>query len=214
MHVAYAGSPRKSSAKGVKAASFQQHPAAVAIAVITDKNETTLTSPQQPISVDMASNSQQELLERAARVEEAASKAVTLIEEFSKCDPSDESPSNPWRNPEGIFKRLDQARDDLQAAWQSIAEEKPQLEQKVIRAAMYIDLITDSFQDVLEELRTNEDVNVDTLADCLQSGLELLSSEEAELFLDPQDDDDDEEQLTPHEQRRRQLGFKQVQEAK
>ncbi len=147
----------------------------------------------------MASNSQQELLERAARVEEAASKAVTLIEEFSKCDPSDESPSNPWRNPEGIFKRLDQARDDLQAAWQSIAEEKPQLEQKVIRAAMYIDLITDSFQDV---------------ADCLQSGLELLSSEEAELFLDPQDDDDDEEQLTPHEQRRRQLGFKQVQEAK
>jgi hypothetical protein len=162
----------------------------------------------------MASNSQQELLERAARVEEAASKAVTLIEEFSKCDPSDESPSNPWRNPEGIFKRLDQARDDLQAAWQSIAEEKPQLEQKVIRAAMYIDLITDSFQDVLEELRTNEDVNVDTLADCLQSGLELLSSEEAELFLDPQDDDDDEEQLTPQEQRREQLGFKQVQEAK
>jgi hypothetical protein len=41
MHVAYAGSPRKSSAKGVKAASFQQHPAAV-IAVITDKTRPLL----------------------------------------------------------------------------------------------------------------------------------------------------------------------------
>lgn len=157
----------------------------------------------------MTSSSQQELLERAARVEEAASKAVTLIEEFSQHDPSDPSPSNPWRNPKDMFKRLDQAREALQAAWQSIAEEQPQLEKKVIRTAMYIDLITDSFQDVLEELRTNEDINVDTLADCLQSGLELLSSEEAELILDSQDGDD-EEQLTPHEQRRRQLGFKQV----
>lgn len=166
----------------------------------------------------MSTNSQQELVERAARVEVAASKAVALIEEFSQLDPSDPSPSNPWRDPQDMFTRLDQAREDLQAAWRSIEEEKPQLEPKVIRAAMYIDLITDSFQDVLEDLRnSNEDVNVDTLADCLQSGLELLSSEEAELMMEEQErnpeDDDVEEQLTPHEQRRRQLGFK-VREAK
>lgn len=162
----------------------------------------------------MSSTSQQELVERAARVEEAASKAVELIEEFSQIDPSDPSPGNPWRNPQDMFTRIDQAREDLQAAWRSIEEEMPQLEPNVIRTAMYLDLITDSFSDVLEDLRTNEDVNVDTLADCLQSGLELLSSEEAELMMEEEEGNPEDEQLTPHEQRRRQLGFTKVLDAK
>lgn len=157
-------------------------------------------------------NSQQELIKRAARVEEAASKAVALVEEFSSLDPGDASPSNPWRNPDSMWTRLDQARAELQEAWRSIESEKPQLDKKVIRTAMYIDLITDSFSDCLEELSTNEEVDVDILADCLQSGLELLSSEEAELMMEQEEEEespekDYEEQLTPHEQRRRDLGF-------
>ena len=81
---------------------------------------------------------------------------------------------------------------------------------------MYVDLITDSFADVLDEMRKEEDVNVDILVDCLQSGIELLSNEEVELMMEQEEDDmeaDDEESLTPHEQRRRELGFN-VQESK
>jgi len=162
----------------------------------------------------MSSTREEELVERAARVEEAAFAAVALVEEFSQLDPGDPSPNNPWRNPQDMWTRLDQAREDLQEAWRSIPEEKPQLDRKVIRTAMYIDLITDSFSDVLEELHTNENVDVNILVDCLQSGLELLSSEEAELMMEQEEDDeDDEDDLTPHEQRRRELGFN-VQEAK
>lgn len=164
----------------------------------------------------MSSSSQQEVVERAARVEAAASRAVALVEEFSQLDPSDPSPSSPWRNPQDMWTRLDQAREELQEAWRSIEAEKPQLDRKTIRTAMYIDLLTDSFADCLEELRSTEDVNVDILVDCLQSGLELLSSEEAELMMEQEEDspNDEEEQLTPHERRRRELGFNVQQEAK
>jgi hypothetical protein len=117
-----------------------------------------------------------------------------------------------------MYARLDQARQELQEAWNSVKEEKPQLDRKVIRTAMYIDLITDSFSDVLEELRNNEDVDVAVLVDCLQSGLELLSTEEAELMMEEEEEtgenNDGEEKLTPHELRRRELGFTVQQEAK
>lgn len=116
-----------------------------------------------------------------------------------------------------MWTRLDQAREDLQEAWRSIEAEKPQLDRKVIRTAAYIDLITDSFADVLNELRTNEEeVDVNILVDCLQSGIELLSSEEAELMMEEEEEEvaeTEEDALTPHERRRRELGFK-VQEAK
>ena len=163
----------------------------------------------------MSSTNQQELVERGARVEEAASAAVALVEEFAQCDPSDPSPANPWRNPQDMWTRLDQAREDLQEAWRSIEAEKPQLDRKVIRTAAYIDLITDSFADVLEELRTNQELDVNILVDCLQSGIELLSSEEAELMMEEEEEgnENEEDALTPHERRRRELGFN-VQEAK
>lgn len=159
------------------------------------------------------STNQKELIERAARVEAAATKAVALVENFSALDPNDPDPSNPWRNPRDMWAQLDKAREDIQTAWGTTEEAVEQSDRKVALTAMYIDLITDSFADVLDDMRKDDAVDVDILVDCLQSGLELLSTEEIDLMMEQDDDMEEEGSLTPHEQRRRELGFH-VQEAK
>lgn len=84
-----------------------------------------------------------------------------------------------------------------------------------------MDMITDAFADVLEDLRQKEgdSLDVDVLVDCLQSGIDLMTQEDKEFFLmsersikiedndEPFEDDDEDGKLTPHELRRRQLGF-------
>jgi hypothetical protein len=155
------------------------------------------------------STDQKEQIERAAGVEAAATKAVALVEKFSALDPNNPDPSNPWRNPRDMWVQLDKARADIQEAWGTTEEQpKEQSDRKVAFTAMYIDLITDSFADVLDDMRKDDAVDVDILVDCLQSGLELLSTEEVDLMME-QDDDMEEEgsAFTPHEQRRRELGF-------
>jgi hypothetical protein len=108
----------------------------------------------------------------------------------------------------------------------------PLTEQERIRIA-YLNMITDSFGNVLEQLNNEEtNVNVDVLADCLQSGHDLLtqlntassSSLPTDMWNDTDflwnddnedDDDDDHEtphtddqyELTPHELHRQALGF-------
>jgi hypothetical protein len=86
---------------------------------------------------------------------------------------------------------------------------------------LYMDMITDAFADVLEELQSSdtETLNVDVLVDCLQSGLELLNPEDKDILFRGIDDNDDvddendtdmdqgEEKMTPHEAHRRKLGF-------
>jgi hypothetical protein len=58
---------------------------------------------------------------------------------------------------------------------------------------MYMDMITDAFADVLEELRSSDTdtLNVDVLVDCLQSGLELLNQEDKDVLFGGMDDDVD-----------------------
>jgi hypothetical protein len=96
-----------------------------------------------------------------------------------------------------------------------------------IRVA-YIDMITDAFADVLENMRQQGDnenaLDVETLCDCLQSGLEILSTSHSKLLKtdfsfreDDYDDElDDDERTnkfeTPHESRRKQLGFRKLDE--
>jgi Mg2+ and Co2+ transporter CorA len=86
-----------------------------------------------------------------------------------------------------------------------------------LRAA-YMDMITDAFADVLEDLRANEaeDIDVGVLVDCLQSGLDLMSQEEKDFFMqdneelnnmDESESNDIAVTVTPHELRRRELGF-------
>jgi hypothetical protein len=112
-----------------------------------------------------------------------------------------------------MWAQLDKAREEIQKAWGTTEEAVEQSDRKIALTAMYIDLITDSFADVLDDMRKDDAVDVDILVDCLQSGLELLSTEEIDLMMEQDDDMEEEGSLTPHEQRRRELGFH-VQEAK
>lgn len=158
--------------------------------------------------------------ERAARVEEAASRAAELVKYYSEIDPYDDTdPNNPWRNPQGIFDALCLARARVVAA----AHDDDKDEQHVVSTtkgsnddfrAIYIGMITDAFAEELEALRnSNEEIDVDVLVDCLQSGMDLLTREEKAMLhrehaaaLTKQDKLKA-HSLTPHEVRQRQLGF-------
>jgi hypothetical protein len=158
-------------------------------------------------------------MDQASRLEEAATHAMELIEKFSDRDPSDADPSNPWRNPQQIFDQLDEARKEVVDAWKEHSEKwkmpesaTPGIDESAFRA-LYLDMITDAFADVLDALRNDNSgvVDVNVLVDCLQSGIDFLTSEEKELLLEDDSssmvDVDDDEQLTPHEKQRRALGF-------
>jgi hypothetical protein len=117
---------------------------------------------------------------------------------------------------------------------------KKKEQEQIIRMA-YMDMITDAFADVLEDLRQKQEsddpIDVETLVDCLQNGLDVLlvsnnnnyrlssfsetdfefgggdttRSEDNNVGDDSNKSDDDEDdedvKLTPHESRRRQLGY-------
>lgn len=146
-------------------------------------------------------------------VEEAVNHSITLIQAYSERDPYDKDPQNPWNNPRTMLDSLEQARDQVMAAWRNLEQEQPhamnhnstsaatttlqqqqQQEEPDVRA-LYMDMITDAFADVLEDMRqsSTDPVDVDILVDCLQSGLDLLTAEERGLLCSMQDDDDDED---------------------
>ncbi|CAB9502030.1 expressed unknown protein [Seminavis robusta] len=148
------------------------------------------------------------------RVDRAISKAMELVRSFSERDPHDHSPTNPWKDPQEMLEKLDRARENILTAQQEAkqpanVEEIDRPDDNDFRAA-YMDMITDSFGDVLEGMRTSgdEELDVDVLVDCLQSGMDLMSSEDVELFMMDDDEDIEEDNTpTPHEKRRLQLGI-------
>lgn len=168
------------------------------------------------------------------RLDKAASKATELVQHFVNVeDPYSPAEENPWSKPDRIFQELKVARDELVEAWQDLEKETEALASGGGNAegkhldpdrclALYMDMITDAFADTLEHMRTVEgdSLKVDVLVDCLQSGLELLTSDEQEALLFSQsldhefdgDGDDDqaedkEENLTCHELHRRKIGL-------
>ena len=168
----------------------------------------------------------------AARVDTAAAKAYELIQRYAEVpDPYSDAEDNPWRNPQAMFEEMKVARGELVAAWNELNQSQENQQRDVSRAdkeeekqqdedfrAVYMDMITDAFADVLEDMRSNEteEIDVDVLVDCLQSGFDLLSVQDKEIFFQGIDDDediedtiDDEENniMTPHERRRVELGF-------
>lgn len=165
----------------------------------------------------------------SAAVDAAAETAVRLIRDFAERDNDDDV----WKRPEDMLNQIAKARDKVTEAWEKLdqamkdSEAANRKEQNVkpynemdFRAA-YMDMITDAFADVLEDLRQKEGdaLDVDVLVDCLQSGIDLMTQEDKEFFLmsetsinnDDNDetskDDNEDGKLTPHELRRRQLGF-------
>lgn len=152
-----------------------------------------------------SSNSNNNNMDRASRFEAAATNAVALMEQFSEQDPRD--PDSEWKNPQHIFEQLDAARKQVMEAWKDIQVESQNVEvDETAFRALYLDMITDSFADVLDELRKDDAVDVGVLVDCLQSGMDFLTSEEKELFMQDESLEEDDE-LAPHEKQRRVLGF-------
>jgi hypothetical protein len=176
---------------------------------------------------------------QALAVDAAVQKALDLVQRYSE---NDSDPA--WQNPDQIYQQLDQARTDISLAWKNLdaataaaalspdvattAHNNSCSTKEQLRTA-YMDMITDAFADVLENMRQNSQVNndpidVEVLVDLLQSGLDLFYMNhsiqlmgEADFLwndslydnddTDTMNDDDEEVFLTPHELRRRELGF-------
>ena len=151
-------------------------------------------------------------VDRAAKLEKALSHAVDLVREFSERDPHDGDADNPWKDPQNMLDEFDRARQDIVTASQcEIKEEpKPVVDENDFRAA-YMDLVTNAFGDVLEDMRNNnsdDELDVDILVDCLQSGMDFISEEEKEfLMMDDEEILPEEGVATPHEERQIQLGL-------
>lgn len=160
-------------------------------------------------------------IKESAAVDQAVDEAMTLVRDLAERDPNDNDEANPWREPDQVFVQLDQARNKITAAWDALyaTAGENETDKKAVEAineddmrAAYMDMVTDAYADVLEELRTNEaeDIDVDVLVDCLQSGLDIMTQDEKQLFMQDKEEPTEETEssdLTPHELRRRQLGF-------
>jgi Mg2+ and Co2+ transporter CorA len=159
----------------------------------------------------------------SARLETAAASAYDLIQGYADKDPRSDDPQNPWLNPEEMHGTLSGARLELMQAWEELKaehERKQRLSSEENEAqavdpeefrALYMDMITDAFADALEGMRQqkDDDIDLDILVDCLQSGIDLLDSAERDSFFRSFDDleDEDEDALPIHEIRRRELGY-------
>mmetsp|Transcript_15277 Transcript_15277/g.33453 ORF Transcript_15277/g.33453 Transcript_15277/m.33453 type:complete len:182 (+) Transcript_15277:102-647(+) len=170
--------------------------------------------------------------QESSALDDASIKAIDLVRDFSEYDPKDLSnEENPWRNPDEMFAELDAARTQVMnaadmlknavaAASEAKNATKPDYDEDFLRA-QFMDMITDAFADVLTGMKQqgggdekHQHIDVDVLADCLQSGMDLWSQEDREFFLqdiedsnDGEDENEGEGKLTPHEARRRELGF-------
>ena len=155
--------------------------------------------------------------QESVALDEAACRAVDLIHKFAEQDPNDASEDNPWRDPKHIYEQLDVARVQLLEAARALKEaalstnESGRHDEDYLRA-QFMDMITDAFADVLNSMKEDPDMDVNILADCLQSGMDILSQEDREFLLQDMDggDDEDDETTTPHEARRQDLGYVQT----
>lgn len=166
------------------------------------------------------------------KLQAASNEAVEVVHKYAALDPFEDSVENPWKDPKQIFKQLAIVRDNLNESWQNyqIAFERDQVtktnqkddaEDKMPEEefrAMYMDMITDAFGDILEHMREEEGdkIDVNVLVDCLQSGMEFLEDNEVnrQSYFDSFRDDDDEEEeesLPIHKLRQIKLGYPAVQ---
>jgi hypothetical protein len=174
-------------------------------------------------------------------VEDAIQAALQLIQTYTE-DPTDwrDRPEQIYQSLDEARNRIITAWTNLQSAAavdNAVSVEAAQTEttggvptstgsEQEIRVA-FVDMITDAFADVLQHQRDqDEDFEVAMLVDCLQSGLDMMNITNVSSDLAWYEDDDlsdgeGEElldgtaadgTLTPHEQRRRAMGFPVVSE--
>lgn len=154
-------------------------------------------------------------LPQSRKVEESIEKAINLIQSYTETD---------WRQqtPEQTLESLNAARNEITERWEILQKEMTATEsvemiedraasEQEIRIA-FVDMITEAFGDMLHNMQT-ENVDIEALVDCLQSGLDMINAKNLVDLAWCEDDDDDDDieeegtSLTPHEYRRRAVGF-------
>jgi len=163
----------------------------------------TLTSAAKPlVIVDV---------ERPRRAEQAISQAIHVVSVFSERHPHDGKTANPWKNPLSMLEKFDHARARTVAASQcqknDINDDTDKDPAAFVRD-VYMNLISNSFADVLEDTRNSsgsseEELDVDVLLDCLHSGMDCLSGEEKEFLIMGNSYNEDEEHILEENSTRR-----------
>jgi len=167
--------------------------------------------------------------EATKELNQAAEDAYDLVQTYANIDdPYDENDAqNPWNQPDELFRQLQAARERLVTAWEQIGRIHKQTEEssspmepktKDEFRALYMDMITDAFADILEDMRQADDMDVDILVECLQSGIDLMDQDEWTVFQDlnvadtgeeaMEEEEEETNKLTPHQLRRMECGYK------
>jgi len=177
------------------------------------------------------------------KLHEVSDRGVELVRMYASIDPTtttttkdtnkqqqqQQQQPNPWKDPEMMLSQLKQVRDELTTAWNDLEKERRKKRQSQNEdeeqesepdeeqlRVLYMDMVTDAFGDVLDQMRQQEataaaattrnsndgssgGIDVDLLVDCLQNGMEFLDPSDRnkqffEGFDDDDDDDDDEEE--------------------
>jgi len=155
------------------------------------------------------------MAERAAKYEEAAFKAATLAKTFGEKDPFDNDPENPWRDVDNMFDQMRDAVKEVQKYRRPdpVSKDEDEIDESddTFRE-QYIEMMTEAFAEDIEEIRgksgSEDEVDVNILAECLSSGMEMFSKDEKVLFLEERlgRSEESNDGLTPHERRRQEIG--------
>mmetsp|Transcript_16383 Transcript_16383/g.18889 ORF Transcript_16383/g.18889 Transcript_16383/m.18889 type:complete len:153 (+) Transcript_16383:85-543(+) len=146
-------------------------------------------------------------------IEDVAIEILERIDEFSNEDHMNKD----WHDddPPQIFDSMDKARKEMMNIWNNDHQDDDDdcsvdTNNNDLLKSLYIETVTDAFADEIDELRKKDCVDdVNILVNCLQSGMDFLTSEEINLLVDKKEDDDEimASSLTPHEKRQREVGF-------
>jgi hypothetical protein len=158
--------------------------------------------------------------EKAVRLEETATNALKLIEKYAEDDEAF------LENPKDMFDDLNRTKKDMQDAWRDVKEENDknntaketaEIPEPADFRSSYVEMITGAFEAPLEAMRQQQeaaganDIDVNILVECMQSGVNLLNPEEKQFFLDElqaiEHKEEQEHEEPYHTIRRRELGY-------
>jgi hypothetical protein len=162
-------------------------------------------------------------------------------------DTTNDNDSNPWRNPQIIENELNIVRNELNDAWMELKKKNNNNKSSSLEKndnnenndeisenefhVLYMDMITDSFGDILDEMNKKQDeegnanFDVDILVDCLQSGVDFLDpsteynkksyfnsllpldNNDKDAMDEEKDENNNDEHLTTHQMKQRSLGY-------
>ena len=172
------------------------------------------------------------LLSLQDQLKEASESAVDLVKQYIALYDDDsttvEEETNPWKNPEQMFLQLKEKRNTLNEIWiqyekvlrevhnnnnDNQGQEQEDLPEEEFNV-LYMDMITDAFGDVLDQMRTDAagstsaDNVIEILVDCLQNGMEfIMEGNRNRQYLDSLEEDQELAEIPIHQMKQMELGY-------